>query len=85
LNYKIARKAMLARPDAIRLKWIHRNIYEHREPGLRAMPHGVRNGFFFRRGEFRPANRLVRLRAVPKPPRRPYGKSPGSRQCGERG
>ncbi|WP_082711709.1 thioredoxin family protein [Burkholderia singularis] len=52
-NCEIAKKAMLANPDAIRalgLKWFHCNIYEHRELGRRFGLHGVPTWFFFHRG-----------------------------------
>jgi hypothetical protein len=53
-NCEIAKKAMLAQPDAIRalgLKWFHSNVYEHRELGRRFMLHGVPTWFFFYRGK----------------------------------
>jgi hypothetical protein len=53
-NCEIARKAMLAQPDAIRalgLKWFHSNVYEHRELGRRFVLHGVPTWFFFHRGK----------------------------------
>jgi hypothetical protein len=53
-NCDIAKKAMLAQPDAIRalgLKWFHSNIYEHRELGRRFALHGVPTWFFFYRGK----------------------------------
>lgn len=62
-NCEIAKKAMLAQPDAIRalgLKWFHCNVYEHRELGRRFGLHGVPTWFFFHRGK-----RLARARAVP--------------------
>jgi hypothetical protein len=49
----MAKKAMLARPEAIRvlgLRWFHSNVYEHRELGRRFMLHGVPAWFFFHRG-----------------------------------
>ncbi|WGS50494.1 thioredoxin family protein [Paraburkholderia sp. D15] len=53
-NCEIAKKAMLARPDAIRalgLRWFHSNVYEHRELGRRFGLHGVPTWFFFHRGK----------------------------------
>jgi hypothetical protein len=53
-NCEIAKKAMLAQPEAIRalgLKWFHSNVYEHRELGRRFMLHGVPTWFFFYRGK----------------------------------
>jgi hypothetical protein len=53
-NCEIAKKAMLAQPDAIRglgLEWFHANIYEHRELGRRFALHGVPTWFFFHRGK----------------------------------
>ncbi|MFM0296703.1 MULTISPECIES: thioredoxin family protein [Paraburkholderia] len=53
-NCEIAKKAMLAQPDAIRalgLKWFHSNVYEHRELGRRFTLHGVPTWFFFYRGK----------------------------------
>ncbi|CAB3769889.1 hypothetical protein LMG29542_06215 [Paraburkholderia humisilvae] len=53
-NCEIAKKAMLARPDAIRalgLRWFHSNVYEHRELGRRFLLHGVPTWFFFHRGK----------------------------------
>ena len=53
-NCEIAKKAMLAQPEAIRalgLKWFHSNVYEHRELGRRFMLHGVPTWFFFHRGK----------------------------------
>jgi hypothetical protein len=53
-NCEIAKKAMLAQPDAIRaldLKWFHSNVYEHRELGRRFLLHGVPTWFFFHRGK----------------------------------
>ena len=53
-NCEIAKKAMLAQPDAIRalgLKWFHSNVYEHRELGHRFLLHGVPTWFFFHRGK----------------------------------
>ena len=53
-NCEIAKKAMLAHPDAIRalgLRWFHSNVYEHRELGRRFMLHGVPTWFFFYRGK----------------------------------
>jgi thiol:disulfide interchange protein len=53
-NCEIAKKAMLAQPDAIRalgLRWFHSNVYEHRELGRRFMLHGVPTWFFFHRGK----------------------------------
>ncbi|MFM0335353.1 thioredoxin family protein [Paraburkholderia fungorum] len=52
-NCEIAKKAMLAQPEAIRalgLKWFHCNVYEHRELGRRFTLHGVPTWFFFHRG-----------------------------------
>ncbi|AUT60402.1 thioredoxin family protein [Paraburkholderia terrae] len=52
-NCEIAKKAMLAQPDAIRalgLRWFHSNVYEHRELGRRFLLHGVPTWFFFHRG-----------------------------------
>lgn len=46
-NCEIAKKAMLAQPDAIRalgLRWFHSNVYEHRALGRRFTLHGVRRG-----------------------------------------
>ncbi|AOJ01020.1 thioredoxin protein [Burkholderia mayonis] len=54
LNCEIAKKAMLANPDAIRalgLEWFHSNVYEHRELARRFALHGVPTWFFFRRGK----------------------------------
>jgi hypothetical protein len=51
---EIAKKAMLAQPDAIRalgLRWFHSNVYEHRELGRRFLLHGVPTWFFFHRGK----------------------------------
>ncbi|MGF6769158.1 thiol:disulfide interchange protein [Paraburkholderia sp. GAS199] len=53
-NCEIAKKAMLAQPDAIRalgLNWFHSNVYEHRELGRRFTLHGVPSWFFFYRGK----------------------------------
>ncbi|MDE1183386.1 thioredoxin family protein [Paraburkholderia sp.] len=53
-NCEIAKKAMLARPDAIHalgLRWFHSNVYEHRELGRRFLLHGVPTWFFFFRGK----------------------------------
>jgi hypothetical protein len=53
-NCEIAKKAMLAKPDAIRalgLRWFHSNVYEHRDLGRRFMLHGVPTWFFFHRGK----------------------------------
>ncbi|WP_345812938.1 thioredoxin family protein [Paraburkholderia sp. PREW-6R] len=53
-NCEIAKKAMLAQPDAIRalgLTWFHSNVYEHRELSRRFMLHGVPTWFFFHRGK----------------------------------
>ncbi len=53
-NCEIAKKAMLAQPDAIRvlgLRWFHSNVYEHRELGKRFGLHGVPTWFFFHRGK----------------------------------
>ena len=53
-NCEIAKKAMLAQPDAIRslgLAWFHSNVYEHRELGRRFVLHGVPAWFFFHRGK----------------------------------
>jgi hypothetical protein len=53
-NCEIAKKAMLAQPDAIRalgLHWFHSNVYEHRELGRRFLLHGVPTWFFFHRGK----------------------------------
>ncbi|HYS65848.1 MAG TPA: thioredoxin family protein [Paraburkholderia sp.] len=53
-NYEIAKKAMLAQPDAIHalgLRWFHSNVYEHRELGRRFLLHGVPTWFFFHRGK----------------------------------
>jgi hypothetical protein len=51
---EMAKKAMLAQPEAIRafgLKWFHSNVYAHRERGRRFMLHGVSTWFFFHRGK----------------------------------
>ncbi|WP_433695353.1 thioredoxin family protein [Paraburkholderia phenoliruptrix] len=53
-NCEVAKKAMLAQPEAIRaldLRWFHSNVYEHRELGRRFMLHGVPTWFFFYRGK----------------------------------
>ncbi|MFP3503607.1 thioredoxin family protein [Burkholderia sp. SIMBA_062] len=53
-NCEIAKKAMLAQPDAIRalgLKWFHCDVYEHPELGRRFGLHGVPTWFFFHRGK----------------------------------
>ena len=53
-NCEIAKKAMLAQPEAIRalgLKWFHSNVYAHRELGRRFMLHGVPTWFFFHHGK----------------------------------
>jgi hypothetical protein len=53
-NCEIAKKAMLAQPEAIRslgLKWFHSNVYEHRELGRRFLLHGVPTWYFFHRGK----------------------------------
>jgi len=53
-NCEIAKKAMLAQPDAIRalgLKWFHCNVYEYPELGRRFGLHGVPTWFFFHRGK----------------------------------
>jgi hypothetical protein len=53
-NCEIAKKAMLAQPDAIRalgLRWFHSNVYEHRDLGRRFVLHGVPTWFFFYRGK----------------------------------
>jgi thiol:disulfide interchange protein len=52
-NCEIAKRAMLAQPDAITalgLVWLHSNVYEH--PGLsrRFALHGVPTWVFFQRG-----------------------------------
>ncbi|XUW88937.1 thioredoxin family protein [Burkholderia sp. M6-3] len=54
VNCEIAKKAMLAQPDAIHalgLRWFHSNVYEHRELGRRFVLHGVPTWFFFHRGK----------------------------------
>ncbi|RQS67943.1 thioredoxin [Burkholderia sp. Bp8963] len=53
-NCEMAKKAMLAQPDAIRaleLKWFHINVYEHHALGRRFGLHGVPTWFFFHRGK----------------------------------
>ncbi|WP_323121820.1 thioredoxin family protein [Burkholderia alba] len=53
-NCEIAKKAMLAQPDAIRalgLKWFHSNVYEHRALSRRFVLHGVPTWFFFHGGK----------------------------------
>ncbi|HVW49914.1 MAG TPA: thioredoxin family protein [Trinickia sp.] len=53
-NCEVAKKAMLAQPEAIRslgLTWFHANVYEHRELGRRFVLHGVPTWFFFHRGK----------------------------------
>ncbi|NTY40771.1 thioredoxin family protein [Burkholderia diffusa] len=53
-NCEIAKKAMLAQPEAIRaldLKWFHCNVYEHHQLGRRFGLHGVPTWFFFHRGK----------------------------------
>ena len=53
-NCEIAKKAMLAQPEAIRslgLAWFHANVYEHPELGRRFVLHGVPTWFFFYRGK----------------------------------
>ena len=53
-NCEIAKKAMLAQPEAIRslgLAWFHANVYEERELGRRFVLHGVPTWFFFYRGK----------------------------------
>ncbi|WP_448167999.1 thioredoxin family protein [Burkholderia ambifaria] len=53
-NCEIAKKAMLAQPDAIRalgLKWFHCNVYEYPELGRRFGLHGVPTWFFFHCGK----------------------------------
>ncbi|MEI5999205.1 thioredoxin family protein [Paraburkholderia bengalensis] len=53
-NCEIAKKAMLAQPDAIRalgLRWFHSNVYQHRDLGRRFVLHGVPTWFFFYRGK----------------------------------
>jgi len=53
-NCEIAKKAMLAQPEAIRslgLAWFHANVYEHVELGRRFVLHGVPTWFFFYRGK----------------------------------
>lgn len=53
-NCEIAKKAMLAQPEAIcalGLAWFHANVYEHRELGRRFVLHGVPTWFFFHRGK----------------------------------
>lgn len=63
-NCEIAKKAMLAQPDAIRalgLKWFHCNVYEYPELGRRFGLHGVPTWFFFHRGKRpRPAGMVSR-------------------------
>ncbi|CAI8697389.1 Thioredoxin [Burkholderia sp. IT-111MI5] len=59
-NCEIAKKAMLAQPDAIRaldLKWFHCNVYEHHQLGRRFGLHGVPTWFFFHRGKRSAARR----------------------------
>ncbi len=82
-NCEIAKKAMLAQPDAIRalgLKWFHSNVYEHRELGRRFMLHGVPTWLLLPRQAARPGNRLARPRAIPGRGRGRAGEDPG-RQC----
>lgn len=53
-NCEIAKKAMLAQPDAIRslgLAWFHANVYEHTELARRFVLHGVPTWYFFYRGK----------------------------------
>jgi hypothetical protein len=53
-NCEIAKKAMLAQPEAIRalgLRWFQSNVYEHRDLGRRFLLHGVPTWFFFHRGK----------------------------------
>jgi hypothetical protein len=53
-NCEIAKRAMLAQPDAIRaldLKWFQSNVYEHRDLARRFVLHGVPTWFFFHRGK----------------------------------
>jgi hypothetical protein len=53
-NCDIAKKAMLAQPEAIRalgLKWYHANVYAYPELGQRFALHGVPTWFFFHAGK----------------------------------
>lgn len=52
-NCEIAKKAMLAQPEAIRaldLKWFHCNVYDDPEIARRFVLHGVPVWYFFHRG-----------------------------------
>jgi hypothetical protein len=71
---EIARKAMLAQPDAIRslgLNWFYSKVYEHREPGGRFMPHGVPTWFFYR------GKRSAQTTQMRSSGRGGHGKDPG--------
>lgn len=53
-NCDVAKKAMLARPDLIRvhdLTWLHANVYADRELGLRFGLHGIPVFMFFQDGK----------------------------------
>ncbi|GLU30677.1 thioredoxin family protein [Trinickia caryophylli] len=53
-NCEIAKKAMLAQPEAIRalgLTWFHANVYEERDLARRFALHGVPTWYFFYRGK----------------------------------
>ncbi|SDV49459.1 thioredoxin family protein [Chitinasiproducens palmae] len=53
-NCEIAKKAMLAQPEAIRaldLRWYHANVYAQPALGRRFALHGVPTWFFFHRGK----------------------------------
>ncbi|MGI4814716.1 MAG: thioredoxin family protein [Janthinobacterium lividum] len=52
-NCEVAKKAMLAQPEAIRalgLRWFHANVYEDRALGRRFSLHGIPTWFFFHHG-----------------------------------
>ncbi|HZW12922.1 MAG TPA: thioredoxin family protein [Noviherbaspirillum sp.] len=82
-NCDVAKKAMLARPELIRahgLTWLHANVYEDRELGMRFGLHGIPVFMFFRDGkklgratgwhgyaQFEAAVANARLKAAGKP------------------
>lgn len=82
-NCDLAKKAMLDRPDlihALDLAWLHANVYEDRELGMRFGLHGIPVFMFFHRGkklgratgwhghaQFEAAVANARLKAAGKP------------------
>ncbi|RKT26115.1 hypothetical protein B0G69_1848 [Paraburkholderia sp. RAU2J] len=87
-NFELARKAMLAQPDAIRavgLKRFYSKVHEHRETGRRFMLHGVRSGFSFTAASGQ-AGRLVGTgEAIRGSGRSGPGKAPARRSRGQGG